>query len=83
MQPMIKIELHDTGAAVEDVQQRLAALGYLREEQVTGTFGDVTAGAVRAFQEVFGLPATGVADYPTWYQISRIYVGVSRIAEPD
>ena len=33
------------------------------------------------FQEVFGLPATGIVDYPTWYKISEIYVAVSRIAE--
>ena len=29
----------------------------------------------------FGLPQTGIVDYPTWYKISEIYVGVSRIAE--
>ena len=37
--------------------------------------------AVKRFQSVFGLPATGKVDYPTWYKISEIYVGVSRIAE--
>ena len=37
--------------------------------------------AVREFQSVFGLPVTGKVDYPTWYKISEIYVGVSRIAE--
>ena len=30
---------------------------------------------------VFGLPVTGVVDFPTWYKISDIYVAVSRIAE--
>ena len=30
---------------------------------------------------VGGLPQTGIVDYPTWYKISEIYVGVSRIAE--
>jgi len=33
------------------------------------------------FQEVFQLPQTGKVDYSTWYKISEIYVGVSRIAE--
>ena len=46
-----------------------------------GIFGPATAAAVRQFQSVFGLPATGIVDYPTWYKISEIYVGVSRIAE--
>ena len=48
-----------------------------------GIYGQQTANAVREFQRVFDLPVTGVVDYPTWYEISRIYVGVSRIAEPD
>lgn len=47
-----------------------------------GVFGSRTANSVRVFQEVFGLPANGIVDYPTWYKISQIYVGVSRIAEP-
>lgn len=47
-----------------------------------GIYGPRTAESVRSFQRIFGLPATGVTDYPTWYEISDIYVGVSRIAEP-
>ena len=47
-----------------------------------GIYGPLTAGAVRTFQGIFNLPQTGVVDYPTWYEISDIYVGVSRIAEP-
>ena len=47
-----------------------------------GIYGSATANAVRTFQQVFGLPATGVVDFPTWYKISAIYVGVTRIAEP-
>ena len=46
-----------------------------------GIFGSATRDAVRKFQSVFGLPVTGVVDYPTWYKISEIYVAVSRIAE--
>lgn len=47
-----------------------------------GIYGPATADAVRTFQGIFNLPRTGVVDYPTWYEISEIYVGVSRIAEP-
>ena len=46
-----------------------------------GIYGPVTANAVKEFQSVFGLPATGKVDDPTWDRISEIYVGVSRIAE--
>ena len=48
---------------------------------VDGIYGPATEEAVRVFQSVFGLPQTGVVDYRTWYKISEIYVGVSRIAE--
>jgi len=46
-----------------------------------GVFGNQTAEAVKVFQGIFNLPKTGVVDFATWYKISQIYVGVSRIAE--
>lgn len=49
---------------------------------VDSIYGERTANSVRAFQRIFNLPQTGITDYPTWYEISEIYVGVSRIAEP-
>lgn len=47
-----------------------------------GIYGNATADAVRTFQRIFDLPATGIVDYPTWYKISEVFVGVSRISEP-
>ena len=46
-----------------------------------GIYGPKTAQSVKTFQQVFTLPQTGVVDYATWYKISDVYVGVSRIAE--
>ena len=46
---------------------------------VDGSYGPQTANAVRAFQRIFNLPVTGVVDLATWYRISNIYVGVTRI----
>lgn len=48
---------------------------------VDGIYGEQTKNSVRKFQDVFGLPETGITDYPTWYKIQEIYVAVSRIAE--
>ena len=48
---------------------------------VDGQYTDKVAEAVRTFQGVFTLPKTGVVDYATWYKISDVYVGVTRIAE--
>lgn len=46
-----------------------------------GIYGQATANAVSSFQRIFNLPVTGVTDYKTWYKISQIYVGVTKIAE--
>lgn len=46
-----------------------------------GVFGPATEEAVRTFQNIFGLTADGIVGFKTWYKISQIYVGVSRIAE--
>ena len=52
---MQTIQRHDQGAAVEDVQQRLALLGYLQKDQITSCFDDATAAAVVAFCKENGL----------------------------
>lgn len=75
-----------SGDKVRQMQEQLNVIAgaYPAIPKITadGIFGPATANAVRKFQEsIFDLPATGIADYPTWYKISRIYVGVSRIAE--
>ena len=57
MTPMETIKRHDTGAAVEDVQQRLATIGLLDQAAIDGAFGEQTAAAVRAFCIQAGLPA--------------------------
>lgn len=48
---------------------------------VDGIFGSATTESVRAFQSIFNLPVSGIVDFPTWYKISQIYVGVSKIGE--
>lgn len=54
----------DSGEGVERLMQRLIELGYMTVESEE-TYGAATAEAVRWFQEVVGLPATGVADEET------------------
>ena len=74
-----------TGDKVRQIQEQLdvvsGAYPAIPNVNPDGVYGPATAEAVRVFQSVFGLPATGIVDYPTWYKISEIYVGVSRIAE--
>ncbi|NLJ96069.1 MAG: peptidoglycan-binding protein [Clostridiales bacterium] len=78
----------DIGASGDDVrmiQEQLNAISdvYIRipKVAVTGQYNQQTADAVREFQRIFNMPATGIVDFPTWYRISGIYVAVTRIAE--
>lgn len=48
---------------------------------VSGNYDQATANPVKVFQSIFNLPQTGEVDYATWYKISNIYVGVTKIAE--
>lgn len=66
MAGMETIKLHDTGAAVEDVQQRLSIIGLLDGAHVDGVYGDTTAEAVRVFSVRAGLPAGGEVTEKVW-----------------
>ena len=63
---METVRLKHTGAAVEDVQQRLALAGFLTDADVDGIYGEKTAAAVSSFCLAHGLPATGEVDEKTW-----------------
>lgn len=83
--PGENLDIGSSGQKVRQMQEQLntiaGAYPALATLDVDGIFGEKTQEAVKKFQEVFGLPATGIMDYPTWYKIQEIYVGVSRIAE--
>ncbi|MDD3367452.1 MAG: peptidoglycan-binding protein [Lachnospiraceae bacterium] len=80
------LTIGSTGQKVLQLQQQLNRIAQnypaIPTIAADGIYGTGTANAVRVFQRVFNLPETGVVDYPTWYEISSIYVGVTRIAEP-
>lgn len=84
--PGYDLTIGSSGDKVRQLQQQLnrIARNYpaIPTVSVDGIYGPRTQEAVRAFQEIFNLPVTGVVDYATWYSISNIYVGVTRIAEP-
>jgi len=48
-----------------------------------GVFGPDTQEAVRTFQRTFNLTPDGVIGRNTWYKITFIYVGVTKLAELD
>ena len=83
--PGSNLDIGSSGDKVEQLQEQLNAIrqGYpaLPAVTVDGIYGEGTQRAVRDFQRIFSLPVTGIVDYPTWYKIQEIYVGVTRIAE--
>ena len=83
--PGYDLDIGASGDKVSQIQEQLNAIreGYpaLPKVRVDGIYGEGTQRAVREFQRIFGLPVTGIIDYPTWYRIQDIYVGVTRIAE--
>ena len=83
--PGSDLTIGSRGPKVRQMQEQLNRIrrAYPALPAVTadGVFGTQTENAVKKFQQIFGLPATGIVDYPTWYKISEIFVGVSRIAE--
>ncbi len=74
-----------TGEDVRTIQTQLNRIAQVYSAipriAVDGQYGPATANAVRAFQRIFNLPATGVVDMATWYRISQLYVAVARLAE--
>lgn len=84
--PGYNLTVGSAGEKVRQMQQQLNRIAQnypaIPKIAVDGVFGPATQQAVKTFQGVFNLPQTGVVDFPTWYSISNIYVGVSRVSEP-
>ena len=83
--PGYDLDIGANGSKVRQMQEQLNTIAQtysaLPSLTVDGIYGPRTKEAVRNFQSVFGLPVTGVTDYPTWYKIQEIYVAVTCIAE--
>jgi hypothetical protein len=83
--PGSDLTIGSSGQKVRQLQEQLDTISsiYTSIPRVSadGIYGAKTAQSVEVFQSVFGLPVTGVVDFATWYKISHIYVGITRIAE--
>ena len=72
------------GDGVRTVQRQLNAISRnypaIGRLAVDGVYGPLTEAAVRQFQRIFGQDVTGRVNFPTWYEISRVYTAVERLA---
>lgn len=83
--PGYDLTIGSSGEPVITIQEQLNRIAQnypvIPTVTVDGIYGSATAESVRAFQSIFNLPVSGIVDFPTWYKISQIYVGVSKIGE--
>lgn len=83
--PGTPLRVGDAGEKVRQIQKQLnvVANAYPLIPKIAedGVFGPATEEAVKTFQRIFNLTPDGIVGFRTWYRLSEIYVGVSRIAE--
>lgn len=83
--PGRNLTVGSSGEKVSQIQSQLNAISnsftVIPKVAVDGQFGEKTKTAVETFQRIFNLPVNGIIDFTTWYKISHIYTGVTRIAE--
>lgn len=83
--PNENLQVGSSGNSVRTIQTQLNAISNTYTEipklRADGIYGEQTEEAVKQFQKIFNLPQTGIVDFPTWYEISAIYVAVEKIAE--
>ena len=83
--PGVVLQVGSSGRDVRTIQEQLNSIAShfpkIPKLRVDGIYGEVTADAVRTFQEIFHLPQTGSVDFATWYEISNVYVGVNKMSE--
>lgn len=83
--PGANLDIGSSGQKVRQMQEQLNLIGDFYNSipplVTDGIYGERTAEAVRQFQRIFDLPATGIVDFATWYKISDMYVRLSGIAE--
>lgn len=63
------------------IRQNYPAIPVITDE--AGVFGSSTKAAVTKFQSVFNLAVDGIVGKATWYKISSLYAGITRLAELD
>ena len=75
------------GSEGEDVRTIQAQLNRISDNYpaipkipADGVYGPATQAAVTEFQKIFHLPQTGSVDFAAWYEISNVFVAVTKMA---
>ncbi len=82
--PGYLLEIGSSGSAVRTIQEQLSLIRETYTNipffEIDGIYGEDTLNAVKKFQEIFNLNPSGLTDYSTWYEISRIYVALAGLS---
>ncbi|MGL5713654.1 MAG: spore cortex-lytic germination protein SleC [Paraclostridium sp.] len=78
------LKIGSKGKDVKTIQSQLNAISKaypaIPKVKEDGVYNEATSDSVKEFQSIFGLPKSGVVDFKTWYELSRVYVAVTKIA---
>lgn len=79
------LQIGSSGKDVKTIQEQINVISnnfpLIPKIVVDSVYGNATRLAVTKFQEIFHIPSSGMVDYSTWYELSRVYVAVSKISE--
>lgn len=84
--PGYNISLGEAGNPVLAIQRDLRRIrqNYSAIPDIKNTVGiydEETRDAVKKFQSIFNLPATGIVDKATWYKIKYVYTSVKKLSD--
>lgn len=84
--PGYDVELGNAGNPVLGIQRALMRIrqNYPAIPEITnilGFYDQETVEAVKKFQEIFGLPVTGIVNKATWYKIRYIFISVKKLSD--
>ncbi len=83
--PGYPLEIGASGEEVRTIQNQLNSISKnypaIEKLRADGIYGDQTKNSVLTFQEIFNMPRSGIVDFSTWYEISKVFVAVERISE--
>ena len=84
--PGYEVGLGSAGNPVQAIQRDLRRIrqNYPAIPDIStnvGIYDEDTVAAVKKFQEIFGLPVTGIVDKATWYKIKYIYTSVKKLSD--
>ena len=65
--------------SINRISQNYPAIPKIPE--IDGIFGSRTEASVKVLQQIFGLTPDGIVGPATWYEIVRLYIAVTRLAE--